>query len=93
MYFLLDRLPRRGKRGKRQTGTQLPHAFRGSGAELSQADREALDLGDRVAARLNIERNMTNQPYGERRRRGCSPSPFSRRAQGKRPFRCADASD
>ena len=64
-----DRFPcrccgRGRKRGERQTCAQVLRALRRARAELSQADRMAIEAGGDTSVRVRFERDVTAEPGG-----------------------------
>ena len=53
------------KRAERQTRAQVLRAIRRAGAELSQADRMAIEAGDDFSVRVRFERDVTAEPGGK----------------------------
>ncbi len=81
MNLLVD-VPAAGrKRGEWQTNAQLLRAIRRARAELSQADRMAIEAGDDFSVRVRFKRDMTAEPGGNSCRRGPSPSFYFGSAQ------------
>ena len=73
------------KRAERQTCAQILRAIRRARAELSQADRIAVEAGDDISVRMRFERDVTAEPGGNGCRRGRRPRLFSGRAQAESP--------
>ena len=93
MDLLID-LPAAGrKRAKWQTKAQLLRAIRGVRAELSQADRMTIKAGDDFSGRTHFERDVTDKPDGQSRRRNPSPSPYSGSTQAGGTLRSGDEAD
>jgi len=65
--FLVDAAVRR-KRGERQACSKRLRAGRRLGAEFSQTDRIAVEVGDDISVRLRFERDVTDQPGRNGRR-------------------------
>ena len=81
------------KRAERQTRAQVLRAIRRAGAELSQADRMAIEAGDDVSVRARFERDVSAEPGGESCRRSSSPSLCSGSAQAGTTLRSGDEAD
>ena len=60
------------KRAERQTHAQVLRAIRRTRAELSQADRMAIEAGGDVSVRVRFKRDVTAEPGGQRCRHGPS---------------------
>src|SRR6185295_10338755 len=67
--LLVDGPPARRKRGERQTGAQALRMLRHARAELSEADRMAVNGGDDVSVRASFERDTADKAGGQCRRR------------------------
>ena len=81
------------KRAERQTRAQVLRAIRRAGAELSQADRIAIEAGDDFSVRVRFERDVTAEPGGKSCRRSPSPSLCSGSAQAGMTLRSGDEAD
>ncbi len=64
MNLLVDAAAAGRKRAERQTPAQVLRAIRRARAELSQADRMAVEAGGDVSVRMRFERDMTEEPGG-----------------------------
>jgi hypothetical protein len=80
------------KRVERQTRAQVLGAIRRPGAELSQANRMAIEAGDDVSVRARFERDVSAEPGGESCQRS-SPSLCSGSAQAGTTLRSGDEAD
>jgi len=83
--FLVGRAAVGRKGGERQTCAQVLRARHGAGAELSQADRIAIETGDDISVSLRFERDVTAQSGGNDWWCDFSPSLFSGSAQAGWP--------
>ena len=93
MDLLID-LPAAGrKRAKWQTKAQLLRAIRSVRAELSQAHRVTIEAGNDFTVRTHFERDVTDKPDGQSRRRSPSPSRYSGSTQAGRTLRSGDEAD
>ena len=70
-----------GERIERQAGAQPLRPIDGAGAELSKADRIAVEAGGEASVRLRFERDGTAQSRGNNRCRGSPRCLFSGSAQ------------
>ncbi len=64
MNLLVDAPAVGRKRAERQPHAQALRAIRRARAELSQADRVAIEAGDDVSVRVRFERDVTAEPGG-----------------------------
>ena len=62
--FLVDGPAAGRKRTERKTRPQVLRAIRCARAELSQADRMAIEAGGNVSVRVRFERDVTAEPGG-----------------------------
>ena len=81
------------KRGERQTCAQILRAIRGARAELSQADRIAIEAGDDFSARVRFERDVTAEPGGNGCRRCSAALSLFRERASRMALRYGDESD
>jgi hypothetical protein len=87
--FLVGRAAVGRKGGERQTRTQVLRARHGAGAELSEADRIAIETSDDISVGLRFKRDVTAHSRGNA---WCdfSPSLFSGSAQSRMALKCAE---
>ena len=78
---------------QRQTCAQVLRAIRRARAELSQADRIAIEAGGDFSARLRFERDVAAEPGGKSCRRCPSPSLWSGSAQAGMTLRYGGEAD
>jgi len=93
LNLLLDAPALGLERAERQTRAQGLRAIRRRGAELSQADRMAIEAGDDVSAGARFERDVSAEPGGESCRRSSSPSLCSGSAQAGMTLRSGGEAD
>ena len=86
--FLFDRVAVRRKRAEWQTGAQILRPICCAGAELSQADRMAIEARDDISVRERFERDVRAQPGGNDRWRDPPPFLFFGSAHAGMTLRC-----
>ena len=74
LNLLVDGPAARRKRGERQTRAQVLRLLRHARAELSEADRMAVDAGNDVSVRARLEGDVADEAGGQSRRRRRLPS-------------------
>src|SRR5262249_2590865 len=82
MNLLVDAPAVGCKRAERKTRAQVLRAICGAGAEFSQADRMAIEAGGDGSVRVRRERDVPEEPGGQRDRSLPFPAPLARERLG-----------